>query len=139
MVLGLLSTLGGGCSSFDRQWKAQHLSPASTDPMVGRWEGRWRSEPSGHQGRLRCLIDPVAGKPGHYQATFQARWGGIFTFHQPAVLTVQGQEPVTRFSGDCDLGSWGVYRYDGTVQGRDFSATYTTANDHGTFAMTRLD
>lgn len=137
--LGVLATLLAGCSSFGKHWRDMETRPAAADALAGRWQGEWRSEPSGHSGKLRCLIRPLPGEPGRYQATFQAKWMTLFTFEQPAVLSVEPTPTGVRFSGESDLGSWGVYRYDGSVEGAAFHATYQTANDHGTFRMTRLD
>ncbi len=54
-------------------------------------------------------------------------------------MQVERDGDVLRFSAETDLGEpWGSYSSEGTVDGLQFTATYTSEFDSGTFDMTRL-
>ena len=137
--LGLVASMAlmVGCSSFNRDWDALADASDSTDDIVGRWDGTWTSEQTGHSGRLRCIVTRIDEQ--HYDARFHAVYGAIFTFGYDVPLEVKPDEGGVSFRGSADLGfmAGGEYRYRGEATPTDFKATYHAESDHGTFAMKR--
>jgi hypothetical protein len=132
-----LAVAAGGCSSFNRAWKAGRTSAATND-IQGRWSGSWQSETGGHHhGRLRCLVTQKA--PGEYDARFRATYKKILSYSYTVPLKVVASGEVYRFSGEADLGSMagGVYHYEGQASPTSFFSTYRCKFDHGTFQMQR--
>jgi hypothetical protein len=127
----------GGCSSFNRDWKAAAVTTAPGDDVEGRWLGAWLSEVNGHTGQLRCLLSRDTS--GRYQARFHAKYRKIFSFGYTVPLTVEATNRVFKFQGDADLGWYagGLYHYEGQVSPTNFFSTYRCAADHGTFQLTR--
>jgi len=136
-LLLMFVVLGAGCSSFNDQWRKTAQNPAPTNDIQGRWQGRWISEPSGHSGKLRCLI--LKMPDDIYQARFHAKYGQIFSFEYTVPLKVQRTGETFHFSGEANLGRFagGVYRYDGHANGTNFFSDYSSKYDHGTFTMRR--
>jgi hypothetical protein len=140
----------GGCA-FDRRWRdmkraqfaaaqAGEPAPASaeTDPLVGRWEGKWVSEQNGHNGKLRAIAKRVDETT--YRIDYDATFLKLMRFGYGMPLTVTRKPDGTMsFEGQEDLGpiAGGVYRYNGSADGRTFRSTYQSKADHGTFDMVR--
>src|SRR5690349_1884503 len=122
MAVGLaaLSLLAGGCSSFSREWKAALQRPIPTEGLAGPWEGRWVSDATGHNDRLRCVI--AEESTDRYKADFHANYKKIFHFGYSVPLEVRRKGSEYEFSGEADLGklAGGVYTYEGTVNGTNF-------------------
>lgn len=141
-ALALLAT-GCGALRFQHAWSS--FEPAATGPdelgVAGRWRGEWRSERDGHSGGLRCLMTRRDAE--RYRAWFYSTYAGILFFQYETELSVTAREPgLVRFAGEQDLGAavGGVYRYEGTVAGDRFTATYRAENgDHGVFVLRRVD
>ena len=161
VATGLLA----GCSSFNREWGERieataRPTPRGPEPLVGCWDGEWRSDVNGHHGRLRMILEPSTGPqdPGvqdpdrgplrgpSYIARFRATWGDVFNFEYAVPIRVQpieDGEPERgwKFRGEADLGffSGGHYEYRGRTDGQTrFLAVYEATNDHGTFRMSRV-
>ena len=128
-----------GCSSFNHEWQAAGKMPASTSGDIsGRWEGTWKSEVNGHNGKLRCLIKP-GERANHYDAWFHANYFKILSFSYTVDLETKRQGDVFQFTGSADLGgSQGVYNYDGHADRSRFLSTYASKSDHGTFEMLKV-
>jgi hypothetical protein len=124
-----------GCSTFNRDWRAASKLPNPTDTIEGRWEGNWLSDKNGHNGKLRCLMTKLPD--GKYEARFHAKYMKILSFKTTAFFDVKKTDTNFVFSGDADLGIFGVYSYDGTVVGEKFQCTYKCSYDHGDFKMSR--
>jgi hypothetical protein len=139
LVAGLAggAMLLAGCSSFHREWRAAAKAPPPGDDIFGRWEGRWQSEPTGHSGRLRCLISKE--REHEYIARFHATYWRVLSFGYTVPLEVQREDGTHQFSGHADLGrlAGGVYTYDGHATPARFFSIYNSEKDHGTFEMTR--
>jgi hypothetical protein len=155
VIVGVvLAATAGGCA-FDRKWRAlaradfyarrdMNNGRSLPDPLpdrrlVGRWDGKWVSEASGHTGRLRAIITPVDATT--YHVDYDAMFLGVLRFGYGMNLAVTADPaggPVA-FEGQEDLGALagGVYRYHGTADGQTFRSTYESGNDHGRFEMTR--
>lgn len=128
-----------GCSTFNRDWKAMEQEPVPSTGMEGRWEGTWRSDASGHDGALRCII--TRKEDESLFARYHAKYGGFLTFEYDMPMTVQRDGETYRFTAEADLGwlAGGIYEYDGTVVGDDFTSTYKSKSDHGTFLMRHVE
>ncbi len=130
---------GAGCSSFNQQW-AQLGEPQPDAKVAGgsRWEGLWRSDVSGHEGKLRCIVVPQSGDIALFR--FSATWGpGIVSDYDIQMQTTPLSEGGQAFEGEMDLG-WlmGSYRCNGTIIGDTFRAAYRSKQDHGVFEMSRV-
>jgi hypothetical protein len=126
-----------GCSSFNRDWKAALLRPPQSNDFTGPWQGKWRSDVTGHNGALRCLVSELP--EGRYQARFHAKYKKIFSFGYTVPLEVQRHDAVFRFRGEANLGklAGGIYEYDGHASVTNFFSLYRSKSDHGTFQMDR--
>jgi hypothetical protein len=135
-LLAVTLSLGlSGCSAFQRDW--QHAAQLPSDGISGRWEGTWRSESNGHQGKLRCLL--TMDSDGAGQARFRATYLSILSFTYTVALDFQETNGVCHFTGSEDLGAaaGGKYDYQGVITATHFNATYRAAKDHGVFEMQR--
>jgi len=111
--------------------------------IEGRWEGEWRSEKTGHKGRLQCVIEPTEGED--YLAHYRAHYGGILSYSYAVPMRVHQEGNAVLFNGQADLGwlAGGVYTYEGTIlhpadpPRATFYATYKARSDHGVFEMAR--
>ena len=144
LVLCAPVLLGSCATSAYRSAWAQYEVDDEPIGLAGRWEGTWKSDWNGHEGKLRCLMTPIEepeGGEGGYSAWFHSTFAVVLSFQYETVFTVvDASSGLLRFQGQEDLGSvaGGVYRYDGTVEGDRFHATYTAENgDHGVFEMRR--
>lgn len=134
----LLAGLLTGCSTaFNKEWKAALLSPAPAGDLAGAWEGTWSSAPTGHAGRLRCIM--VRKSATEYDAKFRANYKKVLSFGYTVPMDVQKVGDSWKFSGEADLGklAGGVYTYEGAAGARQFFSTYHCEKDHGQFRMTR--
>ena len=135
----LVALVLSGCSSFNHQWNKAAAQPAPTTDILGRWQGTWKSDASGHNDPLRCLI--TRSDQGAYQARFHARYHKVFTFGYTVKLNVTKTDDndAFHFRGDANLHWWagGMYHYEGKATPTNFFSTYRCKYDHGTFQMTR--
>jgi hypothetical protein len=127
-----IAVLMTGCSSFDRAWRNP---PAQTAGIGGRWEGRWQSARSGHDGKLRAIITPQTA--ARYDARFRATYRSVLSAEYGVTLDVKQRGPRSEFRGAADLGVWGRYETTGYATTTQFHATYRSKFDHGTFEMRR--
>jgi len=130
---------GAGCSGFTKAWKAAAPGGPAGPGLAGRWEGTWKSDATGHQDSLRCLVSE--GTNGLHQARFQARYRKVFRWTVGYSLPLQAEQAgdATRFQGQANLGwlAGGTYRCVGTATATNFHATYESKYDRGTFDMVR--
>src|SRR5258706_10615960 len=135
-LLGIAALALSGCSTFNRDWKRLANAPRST-ALEGRWDGSWKSDASGHQNRLRCIITKRNERT--YLARFHANFAKILTFGYPVPLQVQEKNQHYKFAGEPNLGWYagGRYTYEGSATGTNFSSTYRSKSDHGSFQMMR--
>ena len=142
-ALALLSL--AGCSSFDGDFEEKAL-PRSEGlgslSLVGRWEGTWTSDETGHTGGLRCII--TGGGHGEYAARYHATYGWCifqFAFEYTLPTTAIRQGSAWMLHGSAFLDSWiasGLYSYEARVEGDDYIASYRSSFDHGIFRMKRV-
>jgi hypothetical protein len=134
----LFALLFAGCSSFEREWKRAATAPRG-DVFAGRWEGQWKSEKHrGAGGRLRCILTKADER--QYRAQFHAHWL-MFASGYTALLDGERRGSELRLSGTHRLTGigGGLYRYQGRVTPRAFTATYRSSYDDGRFQMSRPD
>ena len=126
-----------GCSTFNRDWKEAARQPLAPDSIEGRWEGKWLSDANGHTGKLRCLLSRESDS--RYSARFRATYWKVFRFSYTVPLRFEQRDGLWQFTGEENLGklAGGVYHYEGRVALTNFSATYRSQYDHGTFQMRR--
>jgi hypothetical protein len=142
-LLSLITTsliAASGCTTFNRDWQKAVKQSIATNDLTGPWQGIWKSETSGHQSELRCLV--TKQNDTHYQARFHAKYReGILTvtFGYTIPLSVVNSNGIFQFSGNADLGwlAGGLYHYAGHVDATDYFSTYSCKYDHGTFQMNR--
>ena len=128
-----------GCSSFNRDWRKAAQQPTPTDSMEGRWEGSWKSDANGHEGKLRCLMSRQ--DDAHYSARFHATYAKTFHFSYTVPLQVQEHIGGWEFNGEENLGklAGGVYYYEGRAWPTNLHSTYRSKYDHGIFELRRPD
>jgi hypothetical protein len=140
LLLGLIATCTGCC--YDCRWADAGKIPTPADSITGRWTGTWKSEESGHEGGLRCILTQTDAK--HYHADFHATFFGIFSYSYDIDLTARATDSATQpsivyFNGEADLGwlAGGKYTYTGKADPRNFFCSYRADKDYGTFQMVR--
>jgi len=123
---------------------AQDASVASSEVVLGQnpslaghWSGGWSSETTGHRGPLKADIRPNAD--GSYSARFTGRFFKVIPFRYQMQLNVVGQD-----GGNLILAGskklcpvMGYYSYQAVVSNNQFSASYNTKRDRGTFFLRR--
>jgi hypothetical protein len=137
LVAAALTLTATGCTTFQRDWRRAVAAPADHTGLEGPWDGHWRSELSGHNGRLRCLVTRLDHNT--YKARFHATYRKIFRFTSAVTLTAEQTGEVYRFEGETELARWagGHYRYEGHATATNFFSTYTSRRDFGVFQMHR--
>ena len=137
LLLISLAVGGSACSRFDRDWKLAMAMPGPSEGLEGPWEGRWKSDAGHGSGKLRCILSRLS--EDEYLARFRATFWGILKAGYEVKLKARPRDGGVEIQGEKDLGSLagGVYRYEGTVSPTNFSATYSSKNDNGTFEMRR--
>ena len=121
------------CSSFERAWQK---APAESSGIAGHWEGRWKSERSGHDGKLRAII--ARQTDTRYKAWFRATYRSVLSAEYGVILDVHQRGPRFNFLGAANLGVWGRYETTGYATHRQFHARYRAKFDYGTFDMRRV-
>jgi hypothetical protein len=128
-----VAVLATGCSSFDRAWQNP---PAESGGIAGRWEGRWQSARTGHNGKLRAIITRQTAT--QYDARFRATYRSVLTAEYGVKLNVKQRGPRSEFRGAANLGVWGRYETTGYATRSQFRAAYQSKFDHGAFEMKRV-
>jgi hypothetical protein len=129
---------------YNRAWnKAAAISASNPHPhsnLSGAWQGTWRSEGTGHHGKLRAIATPDPSQPNAWTFRYHATWakilsGGYHAHH----LAHQQADNTYRISGEQDLGKifGGTFKYDGIATPTHFKASYQSKADHGVFELSR--
>lgn len=126
-----------GCSSFNRDYKSVAARQSAGHDLAGAWDGHWRSDKNGHNGRLRCIMTAQQGNL--YTARFRARYLKILAYEYSVPLTVHREGTNFTFEGSANLGklAGGLYTYKGTATLSEFHSTYSCKWDHGKFQLAR--
>lgn len=140
-IVGVLALLLSACACPLQKCplRGATAAPVQTRPgdaFTGHYAGGWRSEVTGHRGRLYCDITKM--DPKHYRADFKAYWG-FLNGRYSVVLETRRSGRELRFAGRQDLGKiyGGVFKYDGKISGGRMTSTYASGRDHGSFDLTR--
>jgi hypothetical protein len=133
----LVVSLLCGCSTFNRDFKRAAVPAASQNSIEGPWQGRWRSERNGHNGRLLCLM--TLDHDSLYEARFRATYFGILHFGYTARFEMQPHAIGWEFNGEANLGklAGGSYYYEGRATPTNLISSYRSKYDHGTFQLER--
>jgi len=134
-LIHLLAPLTANCRSFQERW--EQALPLDAGGISGCWDGEWISAVSGHRGRLRCVIDPVA--PALWRMHFRGDYATVFRACYSTDFSVAQEAGGWTFSGAADLGvlAGGAYEYAGSATLEAFTCSYKSANDHGEFRLKR--
>jgi hypothetical protein len=100
---------------------------------VGRWQGKWFSAPTGHQGPLRARIRRTPA--GDYRALFAGRFFGVIPFAYRARLEPTGMPG--QYVSVKRLPLVGEYRMSATITPSRFHAHFESRRDTGIFEMRR--
>lgn len=134
-LIHLLAPLTANCTNFQQHWESATLR--GREGIGGCWEGEWVSAASGHHGRLRAVVDPMA--PSLWRMHFRAEYAAIFRACYSTDFTVTQDGTRWRFSGGSDLGrlAGGAYEYEGSATLDEMACSYKSARDHGRFTLAR--
>jgi hypothetical protein len=129
----VLAAIFSNASDFNRRWN-EPTTPAQMD-IPARWEGKWISETNGHNGALRCILNPTTTT--EYEASFYAVYAGFLRVCYTVSLHGQRSGQTLSLDGDADLGklAGGNYHYAGEATPQAFRCTYECKYDCGTFEM----
>lgn len=145
---GLLIAFSGlffiSCSSYPKEFEQASSAYFSDEEkgLEGPWIGSWTSIPTGHEGPLWCLVEPVPqddSKLKRYRFRYRAGWGWILRGEFEHEVSVEASGERSRFEEEMDLGKLGgVYLSetevaDGLWRGRHRS----TKGDRGEIMMKR--
>ena len=112
-------------------------SRALSRSLGGSWSGGWYSQTTGHKGPLRAEVR--LSNSGQFRATFTGKFFKVIPFrYQMQLNVVSSNEEHLYLAGQKKLGPlMGYYVYEATVTENQFSATYRTKRDRGTFVLKR--
>jgi hypothetical protein len=130
-----------GCTDFKKIWAEELGKPAQKrSDLTGPWEGTWKSDVNGHNGKLRCII--TKQDDGAYEFHYWAQWqkvlSGSFKQNYEVVENKRKRGTFT-FEGERDLGKLGgTFTHKGTATAKTLKATYASEmGDHGVFELAR--
>jgi hypothetical protein len=111
--------------------------PIAVPDLTGNWSGHWESCKNGHHGPLSahfCKTDD-----GHYLVVFRGRFLKVVPFRYATTMTVTGYEGDRVFlSASKRLGPvLGSFSMDADATSSDFTARFTSRDDHGLFVLRR--
>ena len=66
------------CAKFQQKWdQAQNETEIPHKTIEGPWVGSWKSTPSGHDGKLKCIIKET--ETGEFEFYYWATWANILS------------------------------------------------------------
>ncbi|MFT5109842.1 MAG: hypothetical protein ACI9UA_005494 [Pseudoalteromonas tetraodonis] len=128
------------CTDFKKVWAEEVAKPKQkrTD-LTGPWEGTWKSDVNGHNGKLRCVI--TKQPDGQYEFHYWAQWQKVLSgsFKQNYTVVENKNKGSFSFSGERDLGKMGgKFNHEGNTTATKFKATYESeSGDKGSFELVR--
>ncbi len=137
LLLAVASALSSCGSSFNQAWKAATAAPIPANSIEGPWIGSWLSHDNGHNGELRCVIQPDTKGNGDRTFLYRAIWGGVLSGNFVSVHHVKQNGANATFTADSHLGIYGQFHAEGTIKDGRFKASFKAAGDHGVFEMKR--
>lgn len=141
MSLAGLATLSPAFSTgcvFHRDWRASQYCPTVAEGIEGPWEGRWKSEKTGREGKLKAVVTRTGD--ASYTVQFHSTKLGVVPSNLDVPLQVSFRDQQYVFSGEVSRGALagGKFRYDGYANRGHFHATYETDRDEGVFELARI-
>lgn len=139
VLIPLLIICGfSNCARYQKQWDEAVLNadiPHSN--ITGAWTGSWKSAPTGHTGKLKCIIQEK--KDGQYEFYYWATWARVISGGFRITCSVNKKNENWTFNGEKDLGSLGGnFNHQGKGNINKIEASYQSdRGDHGTFTLTR--
>lgn len=131
-----------GCTNFKEQWKKATAEAAKRKgnyaDLTGPWEGTWKSDVNGHNGKLRCLITKLEN--GQYEFHYWAQWQKVLSgSFRENYEVVDKKDGSFTFSGEKDLGKMGgKFSHQGVATATSFEASYRSElGDNGIFKLER--
>lgn len=139
MISHALAALFNSRSAFLEQWRRYETSRVPAQGLAGRWIGEWISEANGHQGELKCVLEPISAT--RYRAHFYASFARVFKVGYETDLSLEDSSGRACLRGEADLGALagGTYRCEGEVTGNRLECRYRCRYDHGLFHLKRLE
>lgn len=127
-----------GCLTYHTSWKKQPPAP-EPDPIEGRWKGTWLSNHNGHKGKLRAVATHI--EDDQYRFQFGATYMLFLTASYDVQFTITEENGQYTLTGEQELPGYmgGLYNYEGSIQDGDFTSSYRSKLDHGTFQMTKVE
>ena len=111
--------------------------PAPMPDLTGNWLGHWESCKNGHRGPLSarfCKTDD-----GHYEVVFHGRFLKVVPFRYATTMTITGYEgDRVLLCASKRLGPvLGSFTMDADATNCDFTARFSSRDDHGLFVLRR--
>ena len=139
VLIPLLIICGfSNCARYQKQWdKAVLNADIPHSSITGAWTGSWKSTPTGHTGKLKCIIQEK--KDGQYEFYYWATWARVISGGFRITCSVNKKNEKWTFNGEKDLGSLGGnFNHQGKGNINKIEASYQSdRGDHGTFTLTR--
>jgi len=139
IILPLVVLCGfSSCAKYQKQWDEAVLNAdAPHSNITGAWTGSWKSTPSGHTGKLKCIIKE--SENGDYEFYYWATWARVISGGFRISCRVDKKNNNWTFAGEKNLGSLGGnFNHQGKGTIDKIEATYQSdRGDHGTFSLTR--
>ena len=136
-ILGALfiTLVFSNCTSFRSDWKEAMSEPF--EGIEGPWDGTWKSDFNGHNGRLRCVVTKT--EDDTYEFHYWATWAGVLngSFRADHEVTPDGEK--FALEGEKDLGALGgKFTFTGSMTGDHYKAEYrSSGDDFGVFELKR--
>lgn len=126
------------CARYQKQWdKVRIETKEPHSGILGAWTGTWKSEPTGHNGRLKCII--TESNEDEYEFYYWATWAKVLSGGFKTSCKVKKEGDLWTFNGTQDLGALGgKFSHEGKATNKEIKATYKAEHgDHGIFILTR--
>ena len=117
--------------------------PWISDRVPGKRHGSkntemdWKSVPTGHNGRLKCII--TEKNEDEYEFYYWATWAKVLSGGFRTSCKVNKEGNLWKFNGTQNLGALGgKFSHEGKATNKEIKATYKAEHgDHGIFILTR--
>ena len=126
------------CARYQKQWdKVRIETKEPHSGILGAWTGTWKSIPSGHNGKLKCIIKEKDDNV--YEFYYWATWAKVLSGGFRTSCEVTKENALWTFEGTQNLGALGgKFSHKGNATSKKIEATYKAEHgDHGIFTLTR--
>ncbi len=115
---------------------ASFTAPADAHDLSGRWDGHWASHTTPHHGTLHGKFRRVDA--GQYRVVFTGTFFRVIPFRYAVNMNIVCEGPGrVDLAGSSKLLGFGEFRYQATVAGDSFVASYQAKRDQGEFVLSR--